>query len=195
MRIPVFMVLAVIAFNFTAGQPEARAQEGQGDIMFINLDSVFTNYYKTKDAEAELKEQADEFKAEREQKIAELEALKAEYDALRGQAQSAALNEEARNARRAEAEDKLLEMRNIENDIRQREQAAQRRMDEQSRRVRTRLIGEINEIVQNHALTRGYHAIIDYSGNSLNGVPTVVFHNPKFDITAEIIGMLNARRR
>lgn len=195
MRLFMITLLTVATLHMMAGLDEARAQERQGDIMFINLDSVFTNYYKTKDAEAELKEQADEFKTERQQKIDELEALQSEYEALRGQAQSAALNEEARNAKRAEAEDKLLEMRSLENDIRQREQAAQRRMDEQSRRVRTRLIGEINDIIANHALTRGYHAIIDHSGNSLNGVPTVVFYNPKFDITAEIIGMLNARRR
>jgi outer membrane protein len=189
------MTLAVCILGLSIGASETHAQERQGEIMFINLDSVFTNYYKTKDAEAELKVQADEFKEERQQKISELETLQGDYEALRGQAQSAALNEEARGAKRAEAEDKLLEMRSLENDIRQREQAAQRRMDEQSRRVRTRLIGEINEIIQNHALTRGYHAIIDYSGNSLNGVPTVVFYNPKYDITAEIIGMLNARRR
>ncbi len=189
------MTLAVCILGLSICASETHAQERQGEIMFINLDSVFTNYYKTKDAEAELKVQSYEFMEERQQKISELETLQGDYEALRGQAQSAALNEEARGAKRAEAEDKLLEMRSLENDIRQREQAAQRRMDEQSRRVRTRLIGEINEIIQNHALTRGYHAIIDYSGNSLNGVPTVVFYNPKYDITAEIIGMLNARRR
>lgn len=195
MRRSMVMMLALVMVNGAVGLEQARAQERQGEIMFIDLDSVFTNYYKTKDAEAELKVQADAFKAERDQKISELESLQKDYESLRGQAQSAVLNEEARNTRRAEAEDKLLQIRSIESDIRQREQAAQRRMDEQSRRVRTRLVDEINEIIKNHALTRGYLAIIDYSGNSLNGVPTVIFYNPKYDITAEIIGMLNARQR
>jgi outer membrane protein len=172
----------------------AQAQEGQGGIMFVDLDSVFTNYYKTKAAEEQLKEQAEEIKAERRQMIEKFEKIQSDYQALRTQAQSSALNEDARNQKRAEAEEKLIEVRDMETRIRRLEESAQRRIDEQSRRARKRLVDEINVIIRDHATSRGYLAIVDTSGESLNGVPTVVFYNPKFDITTELITLVNSKR-
>jgi outer membrane protein len=167
----------------------------QGPIVFVDLDSVFTNYYKTRDAEAQLKVQAEEIKSEREGLMKGLEKLREEYAALKGQSQSAALNDDARNVKRAQAEDKLLEMRDAESKITRMEETAQRRINEQSRRARTTLVEEINVIIKEHASTRGYLAIIDTSGSSLNGVPSVVYYNPKYDVTAEIISRVNAKSR
>ncbi len=172
----------------------ASAQDGQGSIVFVDLDSVFTNYYKTRDAEAQLKEQADEIKAERKTLVDSLEKLQDQYNALRSQAQSTALNEDARAVKRGEAEEKLMEVKDAETKVRRMEETAQRRMDEQSRRARTRLLAEINEIIRDHARARGYIAIIDTSGDTLNGVPPVVYFAPKFDVTAEIITVINARK-
>ena len=178
-----------------AGLParNAYAQEAQGSVVFVDMDSVFTNYYKTKDAEAQLKEQADEIKAERETLIANAEKLRTAYNALRNQAQSTALNEEARTVKRAEAEDKLLEVKDAESKVRRLEESAQRRIEEQSRRARTRLVDEMNAVIREHAAARGYLAIIDTSGNTLNGLPPVIYYNPRYDITAEIIALVNKK--
>jgi outer membrane protein len=184
------MVCALVAMPFAG-----YAQDGQPGIVFVDMESVFTNYYKTKDAEAQLKEQAEEIKAERQKLVGELEKLQGQYGALRTQAQSPALKDEVRAVRRAEAEDKLLEVKDAESRVRRLEESAQRRMDEQSRRARTRLVEEISVIIREHATARGYAAIIDSSGNTLNGLPSVVFYNPKFDITAEIISLINSRKR
>lgn len=172
----------------------ASAQEAQGGIVFVDMDSVFTNYYKTKDAEAQLKEQADEIKAEREALVAQAEKLREQYNTLRNQAQSSALNEDARTLKRAAAEDKLLELKDAETKVRRLEESAQRRIEEQSRRARKRLVDEINVVIREHAATRGYMAIIDTSGSTLNGLPSVIYYNPRYDVTAEIIALVNKRR-
>jgi len=173
----------------------ASAQDGLSpSIVFVDLDSVFTNYNKTKTAEAQLKEQADEIKGERSAMIQQFETVEADYKALRAQAQNTALSEDARNQKRAEAEDKLIEVRDLESKIRRLEESAQRKIEEQSRRARKRLVDEINVIIREYALTKNYTAIIDISGESLNGVPTVVFYNPNLDITAEVIAMVNNKQ-
>lgn len=169
-----------------------KAQEMNSSIVFINLDSVFTNYHKTKLAEAQLKDQADEIKSERKGLIDQLDEIQRQYQTLRTQAQSTALNDDARNQKRAEAEEKLIEVRDMESKIRRLEESAQRKIDDQSRRARKRLVEEINEVIKGFASTRGYTAIIDMSGESLNGVPTVVYYNPKLDITEEVIALVNA---
>lgn len=193
MRSMRYITIVATCWLATGIYSQAVAQDLRNGIVFVDLDAVFTNYYKTRAAEAQLKEQADEIKDERKALIDQLEDLQAEYQAIRSQAQSSALNEEAQNQKRAQAEEKLIEVRDMESKIRRLEESAQRRMDDQSRRARKRLVEEINEIVREHALAKGYMAIIDRSGESLNGVPTVVYYNPELDVTSEIIGIINNR--
>jgi len=194
MKVSHLFVMAALAVGFAASATPTYAQEAATpSIVFVDLDSVFTNYHKTKTAEAQLKEQADEIKAERATLVKQFEKVEAEYKALRGQAQNTALSEDARNLKRAEAEDKLIEVRDMEGKIRRLEESAQRKIDEQSRRARKRLVEEINGMIRTYALTRNYTAIIDISGESLNGVPTVVYYNPNLDITAELIALVNRK--
>ena len=190
MKTGIMKMLIVAAAMAWAWPAALFAQENS--LAFVDLDSVFTNYHKTKLAEAQLKEQADELKAERKDLIAKFEEIQGQYQALRTQAQSTALNEDARNLKRSAAEEKLIEVRDMESKIRRLEESAQRKIDEQSRRARKRLVEEINQIVREHAIKKGYTAIIDTSGESLNGVPTVVYYNTQLDITEEIIALVNA---
>lgn len=185
---------ALALFAYLAMPVASFAQGARTDIVFINLDSVFTNYTKTKVAEAQLKEQADEIKAERKELIAQLDGLRSQYEALRAQAQSTALNEDARALKRSEAEEKLIELRDMESKVRRLEESAQRKMDDQSKRARKRLVDELNVIINKYAEDKNLTAIIDTSGESLNGVPTVVFYKPELDITAEIIALVNAAK-
>jgi outer membrane protein len=188
------LIVMLAAIMLAAAPVVSQAQMDKVSMAFVDLDSVFTNYHKTKLAESQLKTQADEIKAERKDLITQFEKMQADYQVVRSQAQNTALNDDARTAKRAEAEDKLIEVRDMEGKIRRLEESAQRRIDEQSRRARKRLVDEINEIIRGFALSRGYTAIIDTSGESLNGVPTVVFYNPNLDITAELIALVNAQQ-
>lgn len=189
----VHVIWMAAAMTLIGGMAEpVQAQEARSPaIVFVDLDSVFTNYHKTKSAEAQLKEQADEIKTERKALIDQFEKVEADYKALRAQAQNTALSEDARNLKRSEAEDKLIEVRDMEGKIRRLEESAQRRIDEQSRRARKRLVDEINGIIREYAVEKGYTAIIDISGESLNGVPTVVFYDQELDITTELISVVN----
>jgi len=187
------MVLLSVSLLVICLAPISVQAQEQTSIVFINLDSVFTNYNKTKLAEAQLKDQADEIKSERKALIDQLDEIQTQYQSLRSQAQSSALNEEARNLKRTEAEEKLIEVRDMEGKIRRLEESAQRKIDDQSRRARKRLVEEINVVVRDYASTKNYTAIIDTSGESLNGVPTIVYYNPKLDITSEILNLVNAK--
>jgi outer membrane protein len=184
--------VAVVAM-LLGGTGEVRAQAGGLSVAFVDLDSVFTNYHKTRLAEAQLKEQADALQTERKELIQQFETLQADAQRLRAQAQNTALNEDARNARRAEAEEKLIEVRDMEAKIRRLEETAQRKIDDQSRRARRRLVEEINELVAVFAAEKGYDLILDRSGQTLNGVPVVVYFNPSMDITEALIAHVNAR--
>ena len=126
------VMLAVLAMSCGAVGVASAQEAVAPSFVFVDLDSVFTNYNKTKTAEAQLKEQADEIKSERSAMIQQFEKVEGDYKALRAQAQNTALSEDARNMKRAEAEDKLIEVRDMENKIRRLEESAQRKIEEQS---------------------------------------------------------------
>ncbi len=160
-------------------------------IVFINLDRAFNEFHKTKMADAQLKEQAEEFNEERRVLIAEFEKIQKDFDALRDESQDVALNEVRRSAKRDEAEDKLIELRDFETRIRRFDEARRKQLDDQSRRMRKRIVDEIMQTAQNLAKVQGYHAVIDSSAQSLNGIEIVVYLDSRLDITDSVLDQLN----
>ena len=174
----------------SAGVAQAQASSGP-TVVYVDLDKVFEEFYKTKLADGQLKEQADQYREERTKMVDDFKQLQDDFKAARDEAQDTALSEEARNTRRSVAEEKLVELRETENKIRRFEESRRRQLDEQTRRVRSKLVDEIKETVTKLARERGYTSVLDASGENLNGVPTVLYFEPKADITVELITLLN----
>lgn len=167
----------------------------EGSVAVIDLDRTFNEYYKTKLADAELKEQAEEFNRERKSLVEEYDALEVSFNAAREEAQNRALSDEVRDARRNEAEEKLLELREYEDKIRRFDQSRKKELDEQSKRMRGRLVKEISDKLETYAVSRGYSLVIDYSGQSLNGVPVVMYSDGKMDITDDVVTLINEEEK
>lgn len=157
----------------------------------INLDRAFNEYHKTKLADAQLQQQADEFNEERKKLVAEYEKLQEEFTKLRDEAQNIALSEVVRSAKREQAEDKLIELRDFESRIRRFDESRRKQLDDQGRRMRKRIVDEILQTANNFAKVRGYNLVLDSSAQSLNGVEVVIFSDPKLDLTDDILGELN----
>jgi outer membrane protein len=165
-----------------------------GAVRFVDLDKVFNEYYKTKLADAQLKEQAEEFNQERAKLVESYEAMQKEFNEARDQSSSPALSDDARNKLRSQAEEKLIEIREQEQKIRNFDNSRRKQLEEQGRRMRKRIVDEIREKVQAHAKSKGYLTVVDTSGQSLNGVAIVLYVDEKADITADMIASLNKDR-
>lgn len=162
--------------------------------VFINLDRAFNEFYKTKLADTQLKEQADEFNEERKTLVGDYEKLQKDFAAIRDEAQNSALSDDVRAEKRNLAEEKLVELRDYESRIRRFDDSRRKQLDDQSRRMRKRIVEEIQQIVKDYAQKQGYLSVIDSSGQSLNGVEIILYADPKIDITDTILGMLNKGR-
>ncbi len=163
-------------------------------IVFINLDRVFNEFYKTQLADAQLKEQAEEFNEERSRLIAEYENLTERFNEAREAAQDSALSETVRSERRNEAETLLVEVREFEGRIQNFDQTRRQQLEEQGRRMRSRIVDEIQEEIRRYARSQGYQAVIDSSGQSLNAIESVLYVESRLDIADAIIELLNRGR-
>lgn len=188
MKITRWVLVLLAAAAMAVSATRASAAEA---IVFVDLDRAFNEFYKTKMADAQLKEQADGFNVERKTLVDEYEKLQEKFNALRDSAQDTALSEESRAAKRSEAEDSLVELRAYETKIRRYDESHRKQLDDQSRRMRKRIVDEILQVVEEYAQTQGYTAVLDSSGQSLNGVNSVVYYDVKLDITDSILGTLN----
>lgn len=181
--------LVVSAFVLLLGLLPAFAAEQS--VVFINLDRAFNEFYKTKLADTQLKQQADEFNGERKALVDEYEKLQTNFEVIRDEAQNTALSDDVRAEKRNLAEEKLVELRDYESRIRRFDESRRKQLDDQSRRMRKRIVEEIQQIVKDYVQTQGYQAVIDSSGQSLNGVEMILYTDPKIDITDTILDQLN----
>ena len=182
-----YLITALAAAVMMAA-PALRAAD---QMVFVNLNRVFEEYHKTEMANKQLKAQADEFSAERSGKIKEFEELQAAFDAARDDSQNPALSAEARDAKRDEAEEKLIEIRRKEKEIRKYEETRKKQLMDTERRVRNRIVGEIRDAIKAYAIEQAYSAVIDSSGQSLNAVESIVYHDARLEITDKIREILN----
>lgn len=181
-------LIAALAAAVVMAAPALRAAD---QMVFVNLNRVFEEYHKTEMANKQLKAQADEFSAERSGKIKEFEELQAAFDAARDDSQNPALSADVRDSKRDEAEEKLIEIRRKEKEIRKYEETRKKQLMDTERRVRNRIVGEIRDALKAYAIEQGYTAVIDSSGQSLNAVESIVYHDPRLEITDQILEILN----
>ncbi|MCX7818891.1 MAG: OmpH family outer membrane protein [Kiritimatiellae bacterium] len=179
----------VVAGLLAAGA--VGAQDRRPSVAFVNLDRCFNEYYKTRVADAQLKAQAREFEEELKNIAGELERLQGEFNSLREESLNTALSDEVRAAKRAAAEEKVLAIREQEGRVQSFRERRTKQLEEQSRRMRRGLVGEIKEVIQKYARDQGLIAVLDSSGTTFNGVEAVLYVDPRSDITEAILRELN----
>lgn len=182
--------LLLLALLFAA--TGAFAQTGK--IVFIDLEKTFDSYEKTRSADQVLKSKAQEFEREKASYLERYKALEGAYQAKREESRNPIFSRDKQDSAAAEGERILLEKRELEGTMRQFEKDRKRQLEETMRRTRKRLVEDIQQVVREYALSKGIAAVLDTSGPSMNGFPTVVFSDDTVDITNDVINMLNGRR-
>jgi outer membrane protein len=187
------LCLAALVFALVlGGQSADRPAPAAGTIAVVDLKKVFDGYWKTKQADLNLKERAGELDKKRKDMIADLQKAEAEYKKLIESASDSAVSLEERDKRKKSAETKLRELQEIEQSIGQFDRSARTQLGEQQRNMRDKIVMEIRELVNKKARSVGYAAVLDSAAESAVGTPVVLFNASLPDLTEEIISQLNA---
>lgn len=163
----------------------------QAEIAIVDLKKIFDGYWKTKQADVTLKEQAMEFQKEAKGIDEEYVVTKESYDKLVREANDQALSAGVRDAKKKEAEGKLLKIRELEQLFAQINRQAQTRMADDRNRIRERILKEIREVVQKKAKAAGYTMVLDSASESINQTPVLVYTDGNNNMTDELLEHLN----
>jgi outer membrane protein len=185
----------LLLFSLLSGSAYA-----QGHIATVDLRKVFDNYWKTKQADAALKDRAAEIEKDHKTMLDDWKKAKDEYQTLLGDANNQTLSFEEREKRKKSAEDKLKQIKDSEEAITQYERQARTTVDEQRKRMRDSIIEEIRAAVNSKAKSAGYALVIDSSAESGNGnpsagtpgTPVFLYASSENDITDAVLSQLNA---
>jgi|CZKM01.1.fsa_nt_gi outer membrane protein len=172
----------------------------QSRIATVELRKVFDGYWKTKQADAALKDRAADIDKDHKNMIDDWKKAKDEYQTLLTEANNQTLSFEEREKRKKTAEDKLKQIKDLEEQITQYERQARTTLDEQKKRMRDSIVEEIRAAVNSKAKSAGYALVIDAGAESGNGnaaaatpgTPVFLYVSGENDITEAVLSQLNA---
>jgi len=165
---------------------------GQGKQATIDLRKVFDNYWKTKQADAALKDRAADMEKEHKNMLDDWKKAKDDYQSLLSSANDQAVSTDEREKRKKAAEEKLKFIKETEDTIAQYERQARSTLDEQKKRMRDNILGEIRTAINAKAKSMNCSLVFDTAAESANGTTIVLFSNNENDMTEEILKQLNA---
>ena len=168
------------------------AAAGQTKIAIVDLRKVFDDYYKTKAADAQLKDQAADLAKESKAYMEQYQKVSEDYKKLLDEANNQAVSPDEREKRKKAAEGKLVEIKELETTIRQFENTARTTLEEKKRQMREKILVAIRDIINSKAKAAGYTLVLDTAAESVNQTPVVIYNNGDNDITAAVLQELNA---
>ncbi len=185
--VPRIIALALInmyAVNLFAQQPGLK-------IAYVDMEIIFQSYYKTITADEMIKKQTDIYKEYAINLEKERSTLETEFNALRDDSQNIAFSDEVRDQKRNEAQTKFMLLQEKKKDIQDYQQEKRANLRKQYEDQRAKIVKEISDFIKNIAEQEGYDIVIDSSGNTLNGIPVLVYYKTELDITDTVVKTIN----
>lgn len=183
-----FFVLTLVLFLFSPASVFGQ----QFKVAAVDMNKVFAEYYKTKKAEADLKDRALGYQKELNEQKAELQKMQEDGKKLEEDANNPAFTEDKRSEKRKALEAKITEFRLLGTQLQEKAQSRERELNEQRNKMRGTIVDEISKTIQDKAKKDAYSFVLDKTGLTLSGVPAFIYVQDSFDITADIIKLLNA---
>jgi outer membrane protein len=178
---------ATLAF-LTAFNTSAQSQK----IGVVDMKKAFDSYYKTKQAEAQIKDRAAESDKVYKGMIEDYKKANEDYKKLIDSSNDQAVSTEERDKRKKAAETKLLDLQEIEKSVKQYESQARTTIGAMEKRMRDKIVEEIREVVNRLSSSGGYTYVFDSAAVTAYQTPIMVYSDARNDITDAVIKEINA---
>lgn len=160
----------------------------------VDMNKIFSSYYKTKDAEAKINEARTTAKNDLDKRMEDYKTQLDAINKLNQEMQRAELSDDMKAQKGKERDEKIAEAKNLEREINEFRATREKQLQEQAVRMRNGIVEEINAIVKKIVEAKGYDLVFDASGSTLNGVPVLVSSKPGMDFSEDVIKELNASK-
>jgi len=187
----VSLVSAAFAAALCLAAAAPAAAQGSFKIGIIDMKRVFSEYYKTKDAEKSVNDGKEAAKKQLDERNAKYRDLIGKWQESQKLINDPAISEELRAQKKKEAEELSSEAKSLEREMAEFRQRREQQLQEQVTRVRKGILDEIKVLVERKAKDANYDLVFDKSGMGVNGVPFLLFSKDAVDFSQDIVSELN----
>jgi outer membrane protein len=161
-------------------------------IGIIDLKRVFDEYYKTRLADASIKDEASGLDKDRKTMTDDYQKSIEDYKKALEEANNQAISADEREKRKKEAEGRLIKVNEIEQNIKQFDRTARGNLEEKQRLAREKILAEIRTVVNEKSKAGGYTLVLDIAAEGLSRTPVVFYTaGADNDITTGVLAQLN----
>ena len=157
------------------------------------MNRIFTEYDKTKKAQAEYQALEAVANKELEERIALLKKEMKTISQLETELRQLDLNNEERTLKKKIYEEKVTETQKQDRETAEFRSAKQKKFQDQFLEMRKNIIEEIMKVIDEQTKIRGFDLVLDRSGLSAGAVPVVLYARPEFDMSNDVIAILNKK--
>ncbi len=174
----------------TAGSTSLLAQPAV-KLVVVDIAKVYDGYYKSEDGNNKLRDAEQKAQEQVEEMNKQGQTLVDEYKELMEQSKSTVLTAEARTKAEGEAQKKLEEIQKKQGAVQEFTTKTRNSLQQRARSLRDMLLEEISRVVSDIAKRKGATLAVDKSGPTLLGIPGVLYVDPSYEITDEVLKEVN----
>jgi outer membrane protein len=188
---PIHTLLTLGAFGLAAVVAQAQPAP---KIAIVDMAKLFDNHYDTLAEKAKLDDATKKAQEQIDQMNKEGDAMVAVYKELDEQSKNPTATADAKSKAAADAQKKGQEIQAKLNDRNNLAQNAKATIQDRIQKFRTMMLEEIAKKVVIVAKNHGATLVLDKSGPTLLGVSPIIYFDPGFDITDEVMAEINKDR-
>ena len=163
-------------------------------LVVVDMAKIYDSHYKTEEANLKFRDAEQKATEQVEELNKQGQSMVDEYKELTEQSNNTVLTVEARNKAGAEAQKKMEDIQRKQGEVQNFRTNTQRSLQQRIKTHRDLLLEEITKIVNNLAKLRGATLVVDKSGPTLFGIPSVLYADPSYDMTEEVVLEVNKDR-
>lgn len=164
----------------------------QTKVALVDMKKVFDSFYKTKQAELQIKDRAAESDKVYKGMIEDYKKANTDYKGLIDGSNDQAISSEEREKRKKSAETKLLDLQEIEKSVKQYEGSARTSLAALEKRMREKIVEEIREVVNRMGRSGGYTVVFDVAALTAYQTPIILYTDGQNDLTDAVVKEINA---
>ena len=161
-------------------------------IITVDVSRLYEGYYKTKEATDKLQGRYDTAKAQLDEMMASGDVEVNAYQTMLEQTQNPALSDSARKDAEDDANLQMERIRSLQQDVQTFQKSSQNQLAQQQATQRQFMLEEIKTVILEIAQDRKADLVFDISTGINVGLPSVIYANPAWDSTEDVLEVLNA---
>jgi outer membrane protein len=164
------------------------AANAQVKIGTVDMNRVFSEYSKTKDAQAKY---AEAEKAANDDLNGRVETLKKSMQEISALNADLEKSDTGKEEKAKDRDAKVAAARNLDREIAEFRTAKQKALQDQFLRMRKDIVDDIMKTVNDLVKSKAFDVVFDKSGLSAGAVPVVLYSRDDLDFSSEVIAALN----